>query len=180
MHTLESASAIAPVLQMAFPDAPPRDLPFAYDWLGRQFCARADDPGATVLLFEPGSGECFDVPVAFADFHDAALVDDGDDVLATGYFADYRAAGGAAPTVTECVGFKIPLFLGGPDDFSNLELTDMDLSAHSRGGVGGRDRFGNRLAGRLWPVLGVAASCSRDGLNRIHPRPSRSRGRYSG
>jgi hypothetical protein len=31
MHTVESASAVAPVLQMAFPDAPPHDLPFAYD-----------------------------------------------------------------------------------------------------------------------------------------------------
>ncbi len=135
MHTVESASAVAPVLQVAFPDAPPHDLPFAYDWLGRQFCARADDPGATVLLFEPGSGECFDVPVAFSDFHDVALVDDGDGVLATGYFADHRAAGGAAPTVTECVGFKIPLFLGGRDDFSNLELTDMDVYLEVMGQV---------------------------------------------
>lgn len=27
----------------------------------------------------------------------------------------------------QCVGYKIPLFLGGTDDISNLELSDVDV-----------------------------------------------------
>lgn len=40
---------------------------------------------------------------------------------------DWLASGGLHPTYGQCIGYKVPLFLGGKDDVSNLELSDLDV-----------------------------------------------------
>jgi hypothetical protein len=59
----------------------------------------------------------------FEQFHNDELVDEADAALARGFFHDWIAA--YAPElplgVQECVGYRVPLFLGGADDVSNLE-----------------------------------------------------------
>jgi hypothetical protein len=41
------------------------------------------------------------------------MVIDSDDVLLAGFYRDWRAFGGAAPAFDACVGYRIPIFLGG-------------------------------------------------------------------
>lgn len=101
---------------------------FAYDWLGRQIAfdrERLLGGEPAIAILEPGTGELLDVPEGLGGFLEREIVEHGDAALATGFFETWRASGGAAPGVHQCVGYTKPLFLGGEDAIVNLELTDM-------------------------------------------------------
>lgn len=105
---------------------------FAYDWMGRQFTfdrQRLDNASKEPMIniLEPGTGEVLEIPEDFYGFINRELVDYEDAALAAGFYREWRAAGGAVPTVKQCVGYRIPLFLGGQDDISNMELSDMEV-----------------------------------------------------
>lgn len=133
IHTAESAARRLKDIDAAFPEAPPHSVPYGYDWLGRQFCPTGDDEDATSLMFEPGTGEVLEIPVPFALIHDEELVEYGNEALASEFFASYLASGGQAPDLRQAVGYRTPLFLGGEDDLTNLELIDTDVYWHLAG-----------------------------------------------
>lgn len=133
LHTDASAEAMQGHLRVAFPAAPRHTVPYGYDWLGRQFCAAANDASASSLMFEPGTGEVLEIPVPFADIHDHEFVEYGDAALASDFFAAYLATGAPPPGVRECVGYVTPLFLGGADVVANLERIDVDVYWHLMG-----------------------------------------------
>ncbi|MBF4766630.1 DUF1851 domain-containing protein [Nocardioides agariphilus] len=116
----------------AFPEFAERVCPFGYDWLGRQFAVdsgRVVGQEPQVLLLEPGTGEALEIPFSFAAFHDVELVDHSDAALASAFFADWsRSNTDQLPLRRdECVGYRIPLFLGGDDTLVNLEVSDIDV-----------------------------------------------------
>lgn len=114
----------------AFPDFAGRIQCFGMDWLGRQFAtdsARGSKTDPELLLLEPGTGEALEIPVVLSRFHDDELVDYADSALAVDFYRDWLAGGGRAPAMDECVGYRTPLFLGGVDETTNLELCDVDL-----------------------------------------------------
>ena len=86
---------------------------------------RREDP--EVLLLEIGTGQLLQVPVPFSRFHDEELVEQTEAALAKSFYERWRASGGAAPGLTRCVGYRVPLFLGGADEVTNLELSDLDV-----------------------------------------------------
>lgn len=114
-----------------FPELRGRLRPFSYDWLGRQFCIdlkRKRGSKSLVLLVEPGSGEALRVPATFEEFHDSELVDYAGDALASDFYADWQESiQGAVIDTDRCAGYRVPLFLGGSDEISNLELTDIEV-----------------------------------------------------
>lgn len=59
------------------------------------------------------------------EFGDAALAEDFQKV--------WLANGGRSPSYTECVGYKVPLWLGGSDDIENLQTVDLDVYWHVTG-----------------------------------------------
>jgi hypothetical protein len=77
------------------------------------------------MLFEPGSGEAFDIDESLIELFNVDLVDDPDTYLAADLYKDWYDQGGRPPEVGQCVGFKVPLFLGGKGSTENLELTDL-------------------------------------------------------
>lgn len=109
----------------AFPDFAGLAEIFGTDWLGRVFAEQGD--GGTVLLLEPGTAEVLEIPVDIAEFEASELVDNPDAALAWGFYQSWRNAGGAAPGPGQCIGYRKPLFLGGPDTFDNLELVDLSV-----------------------------------------------------
>lgn len=133
IHTEASGTALLQEIDQAFPEAPPHTAPYGYDWLGRQFCAQREDANAAGLMFDPGAGEVLEIPVPFAAIHDEELVDYGNEALASDFFAAYLASGGQAPSMTQCVGYRTPLFLGGQDELPNLELIDLEVYWHLTG-----------------------------------------------
>lgn len=106
---------------------------FAYDWLGRVFAldrGRLEDDRPGVVMFEPGTGEALEIPCNLETFHTNELLEFGDAALAVNFHQEWLDAGGAVPTIDQCVGYKRPLFLGGSDDVDNLELSDIDVYWH--------------------------------------------------
>jgi hypothetical protein len=102
---------------------------FAYDWLGRQIAfdrKRTVSGEPMVAILEPGTGELLEVPANFRDFLEEELVGYQEAALASSFYREWRDEGGAIPEPDQCVGYKIPLFLGGTDTVDNLELIDMD------------------------------------------------------
>lgn len=130
IHTPESSEAISHAVDTAFPQFQGKAVCFGFDWMGRQFALNLTDPNMcdpAVLMFEPGTGEVLDIPVAFSAFHDQELVDFPDAALAAGFFDEWALTSSVSPTFSECVGYRVPLFLSGADDVENLEKVNLDV-----------------------------------------------------
>jgi hypothetical protein len=123
-------------ITFGFPEYAKRITCFGYDWLGRAFATdvhRLESGHPGVLMFEPGTGEVLRVPANVQTFHDVELIQDSEPALASHAHKEWLARGGAAPAYPECVGYKVPLFLSGADEFENMELSDLDVYWHLMG-----------------------------------------------
>lgn len=132
VHDDQTGPRALALVAEAFPEFAARVLPFGYDWLGRQFAAdfgRVAAGQPQVVLLEPGTGEALEIPLSFVAFHDEELTEYADAALAAGFFEDWSAGhGDALPLLRSvCVGYRVPLFLGGLDTVENLELSDLDV-----------------------------------------------------
>jgi hypothetical protein len=142
-HDRLTGPSAAELVTEAFPQFASRACPFGYDWLGRQFAVdsgRCERGEPLVLLFEPGTGEALEIPFPFARFHEQ-LEELREPALAVSFFASWAGANpGSLPLGSrQCVGYRVPLFLGGKDTVENLEVTDLEvywsLSAQLRQGT---------------------------------------------
>lgn len=125
LHRSEDVHWFTALAVDAFPEFSDRITCFGADWLGRQFAldsARVADGEPLVLLLEPGTGEVLEIPANYSSFHTDELVHHADAAVANSFYEAWRLAGGLAPAYAQCVGYKIPLFLGGEDEVLNLEL----------------------------------------------------------
>jgi hypothetical protein len=123
-------------IRAAFPELHARATCFGFDWLGRVFAldsGRSEEDRPAVLMLEPGSGEAFNIPANLRSFHEVALLVHTDAVLADSFYESWRAQGGAAPAYDQCVGYRVPLFFGAPDDTSNLTMIDINVYWHIMG-----------------------------------------------
>ena len=116
----------------AFPELRGRLSVFAYDWLGRQFAldfGRLEQGQPLVTMLDPGAGEALRIPSTFVEFHDEEIIDYRDAALACDFFTKWSVANEASLPLgaTQCVGYRVPLFLGGRDQLDNLELSDFDV-----------------------------------------------------
>ncbi len=116
-----------------FPTYRGRVTVFAADWLGRLLAAdaaRRDGEGRElVLMLEPGTAEVLEVPCTVEAVHTSELLEAADALVAAPFYEQWRAAtGDTAPlTLAECVGYRVPLFLGGADTVENLERGNMEV-----------------------------------------------------
>lgn len=115
----------------AFPAYKNKILVFGYDWLGRQFSidfTRLKSQEPMILIFECGTGKAFEVPCTFKEFHEQEIVDYYDDVLCSReYESICDELSFSILEYSKCIGFKVPLFLGGKDSNDNCEPTDMEV-----------------------------------------------------
>jgi Domain of unknown function (DUF1851) len=117
----------------AFPVFQGRITCFGYDWLGRAFAIdsqRVEEGRLCVVMFEPGAGRALEISANIESFHDNELNEFGEAVLAISFYREWLENGGHKPGYAQCIGYKKPLFLGGKDDLTNLELTDLDVYWH--------------------------------------------------
>lgn len=131
LHDAVSGPRAAALIAEAVPAIAARSWPFAYDWLGRQFAVdaeRVEDGESLILLIEPGTGTALEVPMTFESFHDQ-LADFREPALAGSFFVKWAQANPDRLPLkrNDCVGYRVPLFLGGPDTIENLEVSDMDV-----------------------------------------------------
>lgn len=130
LHTPDGIRNWTAIVQDSFPEYRDRVLCFGYDWLGRHFALLRDrlaGQQAQVVLFDPGFHEVLAIPCSFDEFHRSELPQHADDALAATFYLKWLSSGGGRPSVSECVGYRIPPTLGGIDEISNLEVIDMDV-----------------------------------------------------
>lgn len=129
-HRQKDVKLYTSLAAAAFPEFQSRITCFGSDWLGRQFAvdqARILAGEPQVLMLEPGTGEALEIPVGETAFHEEELLEYADAAVAEGFYRKWLAAGGEPPHYEQCVGYKVPLFLGGSDDVANLQLTDLEV-----------------------------------------------------
>jgi hypothetical protein len=127
----DSGPMLLGLLTTMFPDFAQRGTPFGFDWLGRIFAIdirRTEHGEPLVLLMDSGAGEALEIPLTFAQFHDQ-LDSLREPALAAGFFDRWANADPTSVPLPygACIGYRVPLFLGGKDDVDNLEVTDLDV-----------------------------------------------------
>jgi len=130
LHQRDDVQRFTSLAAEAYPAFASRIECFGANWQGCQYAtdrARVERGEKLVLLLEPGTGGALEIPATFAAFHDPQLFEHTDAALALSFYRDWLNAGGAAPAYTQCVGYKRPLYLGGADNVSNLELGDFEV-----------------------------------------------------
>jgi len=123
-------SIVKELVDAAFPSLAKRTRPFSTDLLGRIFATdsgRMDDGTPKVLMLDPGTGEALEIPATIESFHDGELIEYKDAALASNFYEAWLNRGGCSPEATQCIGYKVPLFLGGKDEASNLEIVDLNV-----------------------------------------------------
>jgi hypothetical protein len=103
---------------------------FAADWNGRQFgldFTELTRGKPSVSCFDLAGPDSFCTDQSVLEFHNSVLVDQADAALATDLYRRWRRKHNGDIEPEKCVGYKVPLFLGGKDKVTNLELTDMEV-----------------------------------------------------
>ncbi|MFI5729195.1 T6SS immunity protein Tdi1 domain-containing protein [Kribbella sp. NPDC051587] len=151
--TKASATAGQAWVDAAFPEFRGRFEVFGFDWLGRQFAtdrARGEALDPEVMIVEAGTGEALEVPVPFSKFHDEELVDYSEEALAVSFYLQWQSQTPSPLEFGQCVGYQVPLFLGGKDQVENLELMDIEIYWDIMGRLRAQAReagLGNAIAG---------------------------------
>ena len=79
-------------------------------------------------MFDPSTGEDLEVKRDLSDLHDDDFVNDTDVMLSDDVFRDtIKSLNITSISYNECIGYKLPLFLGGADTISNYEKVDIEV-----------------------------------------------------
>lgn len=145
IHSEDEMLRARELIEEEFPEYGGIVRPIAKDWLGRQVAALFSSPAGSfsqLLLIEPGSGEAFQIDCGLVELFDVELEADPVTYLASDLFEQWRGTGVGVPAGGQCVGFKVPLFLGGAGSVDNLEIVDeqvyWSLCGQLRAKVNGR------------------------------------------
>ncbi len=112
------------VVKEMFPDFEEKFLLFGYDWLGRFYATDATE--SIILVFDPSTNDIMDLENQFDFFVNKTLLKNANDILALKLYKKYLKNNNK-PSFANCVGYKVPLFLGGEDVLENFEETDMEV-----------------------------------------------------
>jgi len=131
MHTRESSERWSQIAASVFSE-PKFDIGcFGYDWLGRQFAldtSRKSAKEGMVLMLDVELGQVYSTDCNMIDFHNIELVQGAFQFLAESEFREWLNSENGKPLAwSECVGFQIPLVLGGKDEPDNRERCNMEV-----------------------------------------------------
>ena len=128
LHNIRDIGKWNDIVSDAFPEVKGKIECFGSDWLGRQFAIyNGIEENEKILMFEPGTGYILEIPCNFVDFHNDMLINNYDSCVAINFYQMWLQKNNNILSYNQCVGYKIPLFLGGEDNTDNLELTDMEV-----------------------------------------------------
>jgi hypothetical protein len=106
---------------------------FAADWMGRQFIidfAEMQDDKPTIGLLEPGVPDSCSSDQPIGAFHNEELVKGTLNMLAEPFYKEWKKKTKGVIGPNQCVGYEVPLFLGGEVKVKNLEVIDMEVYLH--------------------------------------------------
>lgn len=116
------------IAEQAYPGLKGKIKPFGHDWLGRIFAVDLREPrNGLILMLEIGTGQALEISCNMEEFLNEEIILSTDACLAKSFYEEWCSLGNEVPVQGQCVGYKVPLFLGGSDDVTNLELSDMEV-----------------------------------------------------
>lgn len=126
LHTPHSSCYWTRLVSEYFENYKGRICCFGFDWLGRQYAIDTKKPDV-IYMFDPSTGEDFELGVSFSDFHNDELVKYRDETLSSAEFKKWLSKSGTPLEFNQCIGFKVSLFMGGIDRIENYDLSDMEV-----------------------------------------------------
>lgn len=130
IHEINKIRHWTEIATKAFPQFKGVICSFASDWMGRQFALdlRSLKGGSPeILLIEPGSGKAYVIPLGIEEFHNQELVNEHEPALGSDLYEDWVSSGEKPPKKNQCIGFKVPLNLGGDEEIENMEEVDLEV-----------------------------------------------------
>lgn len=130
IHKADEIVKWSDIISEMFPKFSNNILCFSYDWLGRHFALdyrRKKNNEPLILMLEPGTGEALEIPATFFEFHEEEIIEYQEEALAVSFFNQWKNINDELILPTQCVGYKVPLFIGGKDSIENLEISDMEV-----------------------------------------------------
>jgi hypothetical protein len=118
IHNADSYGSILEPLRELY--AGEKLVPFAFDWLGRQFTVRGE---AEIVVCDPGWNDKLVADVSLAEFAEEVLPREGETLLRADLWRSARKASPRDLAFDECFGYDTPVFLGGADEAENLSRT---------------------------------------------------------
>ncbi|MDJ1467024.1 T6SS immunity protein Tdi1 domain-containing protein [Xanthocytophaga flava] len=99
---------------------------FAFDWAGKQYAT--DNKDEQIIVFDPAEMQIYTMKVNWEKFHDYELVDYREEDLDEKLFKEWMTLNDTKKlSIDKCIGYKQYLFLGGEDNFDNMELVDIEI-----------------------------------------------------
>lgn len=126
IHSLLSSNIWTQITEKCFPNYAGKIKCFSFDWYGRQYAQNIKEENL-LYMFDVATFEDFELPTSIEYFHNNLLVETKYDTLLVDEYEDWKEKNPEPIKFNQCVGFKVPLFLGGAEDLDNLELQDMEL-----------------------------------------------------
>lgn len=102
-------------------------FPFASDWMCRQYASDRTNQ-KRIWMFDPATAKAYSLNTDINTFFNSDLVDELEETLSLVYFQtvmkilDLQSIG-----FEDCLGYSVPLFLGGKDTPSNFEKINMEV-----------------------------------------------------
>lgn len=109
---------------------------FAYDWQARLLAfdlGRVQDGQPLVSMLDTGTGKALNSRSTFKEFIVSELPAHSSGLLDEPNLKTWISSGGQVPLPHQCVGYKVPLFLGGKDEIENTEISDIDVYVSLQG-----------------------------------------------
>lgn len=125
IHSKAQIVRAARLVGEAFPECSGA-IPIAKDWLGRQYVV-PEGRQPMLMLIEPGSGDVFEVDCGIEELFNTEMPADPVTYLASDLFSEWASVSDEVVPCGKCVGFKVPLFLGGAGAVENLEISDEEV-----------------------------------------------------
>jgi len=107
----------------AFPELTGKVIPFGYTWDGVFCCIDLRD--GKIILCDVGAGECIDLPRSFIEFLNEDI-EEFEELLQIEDYQKWMTVNGKLP-YGSCAGLKKPLFMGGEEENSNREVSDLEV-----------------------------------------------------
>jgi Domain of unknown function (DUF1851) len=127
VHSRTSSQRWSDNIRQYFPEIKKTVFPFGYDWLGRQY-GIIQGVENVLVMFDPSTVEYYELAADLKDFHNKDLVDDRDEAVSEESFIQALEKMNITElAIDKCVGYKVPLFLGGTYDYTNYEITDIEV-----------------------------------------------------
>ncbi|MES2265386.1 MAG: hypothetical protein V4520_01415 [Bacteroidota bacterium] len=135
IHTFENSLIWTKNIEDYFTDYKGLILPFGFDWMGRQFCIGKQN-AQQLFMFDPSSGEDFELEQSIILFHEKDLVDDTDAMLSGDLFLEaLKWSKVSGLKYEKCLTPKNSLLLGGEDVLEEYEVADLGVYWHIQGQI---------------------------------------------